>query len=207
MKNILKSNLALVTVGSLLYLGVTFGIIISSVGSLKSLNRPPVDPDHIEPVLEGPSWVYVNPDLDELILELQARKEHIKSKEEELKLWELQIQKEMQNLRSITNRVMSLQTDFEHSSNTLTDTKEDNIRRLLELFKTLQPAQTASILEPMSDAKIAKIFRLLKPSDVGPIVQLWLSQGGQAEERVHTILQKYQGIIPEKDMPKTANNS
>lgn len=207
MKKLLESNLALVTIGSLLYLAVTFGIIMASVGTLKKMKPTQVDPNYIEPVLEGPSWVYVNPDLDELILELKARKEHIKRKEEELKLWELQIHKEMANLRSITNWVQSFQMDLEESANTLTDTEESNIKRLLDLFKSLQPAQTALILEPMTDEKIAKIFRLLKPTDVGPIVQLWLAQGGKAEERVHKILQKYQGIIPAKDIPKTLNNS
>ena len=207
MKKFLESNLVLVTIGSLLYLGVTFGIIMASVETFRKMTPKQVDPNHIEPVLEGPSWVYVNPDLDELILELKARKEQIKRKEEELKLWELQIRKEMVNLRSITNRVQSLQMDLEESTHTLTDTEENNIKRLLDLFKSLQPSQTASILEPMTDEKIAKIFRLLKPADVGPIVQLWLAQGGKAEERVHKILQKYQGIIPAKDLPKTLNNS
>ncbi len=201
------SNLILVIIGGLLYLGVTFGIILASIDSIKPRQTQSVDSNHRQAVLEGPSWVYVNPDLDELIIELKTKKEQLKRKEEELKLWELQIQKEMVNLRSITNRVHLLQNDFEETANTLSDSEEENIRRLLSLFKTFQPSQTASILEPMSDEKIAKIFRLLKPSEVGPIVQLWLANGGKDEERVHKILQIYQGIIPEKEISKSTNNS
>ena len=159
MNKLLKSNLVLVIVGGFLYLSVTFGIIMTSVAKFKKMAPINVDPNHIDPFLDGPSWTYVNPDLNELILELKARKEHIKRKEEELKLWELQIQKDLSSLRSITNRVHSIQNHFEQSANTLTNTEETNIKRLLDLFKSLQPAQTATILEPMPDEKIAKIFR------------------------------------------------
>jgi hypothetical protein len=54
----------------------------------------------------------------------------------------------------------------------------------------------------MADDKIAKIFRLLKPAEVGPVVELWLSKGGENEKRIHDILKTYQGIIPEENLPE-----
>ena len=123
--------------------------------------------------MNGPSWDYKNPELDALVRELE-RKEKIEKKEEELRFWELQINKELGNLTSITNRVENLQIEFERYASTLTENEEENIKRLLDLFKTLEPEQIGTILEPMADEKIAKIFRLLKPEDVGPVVELWL---------------------------------
>ena len=40
MKDLLKSNFMMVLIGSLLYLGVTFGVIVSSVSSLQGGAKP-----------------------------------------------------------------------------------------------------------------------------------------------------------------------
>jgi Mg/Co/Ni transporter MgtE len=90
----------------------------------------------------------------------------------------------------------NLQDKFERSATTLTKNEEQNLKRLLGLFKTLEPEQIGTILEEMSDEKIAKIFSLLKPAEFGPVVELWLSKDEKTEERIHDILRKYQGVIP-----------
>ena len=192
----------MVILGGLLYIGVTMFYIYDSIEEFTPVKKGDATKAEITPVLKGPSWDYKNPELDALVRELESRKEKIEKKEEELRFWELQINKELGNLTSITNRVENLQIEFERYASTLTENEEENIKRLLDLFKTLEPEQIGTILEPMADEKIAKIFRLLKPADVGPVVELWLSKGGENEKRIHDILRKYQGIIPEENLPE-----
>ncbi|MBT7534000.1 MAG: hypothetical protein HN610_00390 [Verrucomicrobia bacterium] len=192
----------MVILGGLLYIGVTMFYIYDSIEEFTPVQKGDATEVEITPVLEGPSWDYKNPELDALVRELESRKEKIEKKEEELRLWELQINKDLGNLTSITNRLKNLQIEFERSASTLTENEEANIKRLLDLFKTLEPEQIGTILEPMADEKIAKIFRLLKPANVGPVVELWLSKGGENEKRIHDILRKYQGIIPEENLPE-----
>ncbi len=192
----------MVILGGLLYIGVTMFCIYYSIENFTPVQKGDATEVEITPVLEGPSWDYKNPELDALVRDLESRKEKIEKKEEELRLWELQINKDLGNLTSITNRLKNLQIDFERSASTLTENEEENIKRLLDLFKTLEPEQIGTILEPMADEKIAKIFRLLKPADVGPVVELWLSKGGENEKRIHNILRTYQGIIPEENLPE-----
>lgn len=202
MKDLLSSKVTMVILGGLLYIGVTMFCIYYSIENFTPVQKGDATEVEITPVLEGPSWDYKNPELDALVRDLESRKEKIEKKEEELRLWELQINKDLGNLTSITNRLKNLQIDFERSASTLTENEEENIKRLLDLFKTLEPEQIGTILEPMADEKIAKIFRLLKPADVGPVVELWLSKGGENEKRIHNILRTYQGIIPEENLPE-----
>ena len=202
MKDLLSSKATMVILGGLLYIGVTMFYIYDSIEEFTPVKKGDATKAEITPVLKGPSWDYKNPELDALVRELESRKEKIEKKEEELRFWELQINKELGNLTSITNRVENLQIEFERYASTLTENEEENIKRLLDLFKTLEPEQIGTILEPMADEKMAKIFRLLKPADVGPVVELWLSKGGENEKRIHDILRKYQGIIPEENLPE-----
>ena len=202
MKKLLSSKATMVILGGLLYIGVTMFYIYDSIEEFTPVKKGDATKAEITPVLKGPSWDYKNPELDALVRELESRKEKIEKKEEELRLWELQINKDLGNLTSITNRLKNLQIEFERSASTLTENEEENIKRLLDLFKTLEPEQIGTILEPMADEKIAKIFRLLKPANVGPVVELWLSKGGENEKRIHDILRKYQGIIPEENLPE-----
>ena len=202
MKDLLSSKVTMVILGGLLYIGVTMFCIYYSIENFTPVQKGDATEVEITPVLEGPSWDYKNPELDALVRDLESRKEKIEKKEEELRLWELQINKDLGNLTSITNRLKNLQIEFERSASTLTENEEENIKRLLDLFKTLEPEQIGTILEPMADEKIAKIFRLLKPADVGPVVELWLSKGGENEKRIHNILRTYQGIIPEENLPE-----
>ena len=202
MKDLLSSKATMVILGGLLYIGVTMFYIYDSIEEFTPVKKGDATKAEITPVLKGPSWDYKNPELDALVRELESRKEKIEKKEEELRLWELQINKDLGNLTSITNRLKNLQIEFERSASTLTENEEANIKRLLDLFKTLEPEQIGTILEPMADEKIAKIFRLLKPANVGPVVELWLSKGGENEKRIHDILRKYQGIIPEENLPE-----
>jgi len=202
MKDLLSSKVTRVILGGLLYIGVTMLCLYNSRESFKPAQKTEATAPEITPVLEGASWDYKNPELDALIRELKDRKDKIKEKEEDLAAWELRLEKEMESVSSITNRMELLQRQFEKSSTTLTENEEENIKRLLDLFKTLEPEQIGTILEPMADDKIAKIFRLLKPTEVGPVVELWLSKGGETEKRIHDILKTYQGIIPEENLPE-----
>jgi flagellar motility protein MotE (MotC chaperone) len=202
MKDLLSSRVTMVVLSGLLYIGVTMLCLYNSIDTFKPAQKvETIDPE-VTPVLEGASWDYKNPELDALIRELKDRKDKIKEKEEDLAAWELRLEKEMESVSSITNRMELLQRKFEKSATTLTANEEENIKRLLDLFKTLEPEQIGTILEPMADQKIAKIFRLLKPSDVAPVVELWLAEGGETEKRIHDILKPFQGIIPEKDLGK-----
>jgi hypothetical protein len=195
MKDLLKSNLAMVLIGSLLYLGVTFGVIVSSIGSLKgSAVSHSGDQEEEVAVMDGPSWTYFNPKLNELILELRTRLEKVKEKEEELKLWELQLEEELTHIRGITNVVENIRAEVNLAANKLTKTEETNIRSLLPLYKSLDPADAASLIEKKSDAEIAKIFHLLKAEEYTPIIQLWLRQNGEQAERVYRILKEYEAI-------------
>lgn len=194
MKDLLKSNLAMVLIGSLLYLGVTFGVIVSSIGSLKGSAVSHSGEKEEMAVLDGPSWTYVNPKLNELILELRTRLEKVKEKEEELKLWELQLEEELTHIRGITNVVENIRAEVNLAANKLTKTEETNIRSLLPLYKSLDPADAASLIEKKSDAEIAKIFHLLKAEEYTPIIQLWLRQNGEQAERVYRILKEYEAI-------------
>lgn len=194
MKDLLKSNLAMVLIGSLLYLGVTFGVIVSSIGSLKGSAVSHSGEKEEMAVLDGPSWTYVNPKLNELILELRTRLEKVKEKEEELKLWELQLEEELTHIRGITNVVENIRAEVNLAANKLTKTEETNIRSLLPLYKSLDPADAASLIEKKSDAEIAKIFHLLKAEEYTPIIQLWLRQNGEQAERVYRILKEYETI-------------
>ena len=198
MKHLLSSKVIFVILGGLIYIGVTMWTLYYSVGKWKFKPNQKADGTQIgmTPNLDGESWNYRNPELELLVQELKKSKYDIKKEKEDLELLQKRVQKDIDQLSSITNRMRNLQDKFERSATTLTKNEEQNLNRLLGLFKTLEPEQIGTILEEMSDEKIAKIFSLLKPAEFGPVVELWLSKDEKTEERIHDILRKYQGVIP-----------
>ena len=184
----------MVLIGSLLYLAVTFGVIVSSVGDLQGSAASHDEEHAVEAVLDGPSWTYINPKLNELVLELRTRLEKVKEREDELKLWELQLEEELSNIRGITNNVENIRNEVNLAANKLTEAEETNIKSLLPLYKSLDPADAASLIEKKSDAEIAKIFHLLKAEEYSPIIKLWLKQDDEQAARVHRILEEYEAI-------------
>ncbi|MDB4663316.1 hypothetical protein OAM00_02150 [Verrucomicrobia bacterium] len=203
MKHLLSSKVIFVILGGLIYIGVTMWTLHYSMGEWKFKPNQKADGTQIgiDPNLDGPSWNFRNPEMDLLVQDLYKRAKAIEKKEKELRLLDARVQKDIDQLSSITNRMRSLQDKFERSATALTKNEEQNIESLLGLFKTLEPEQIGTILEEMSNQKIAKIFRLLKPAEFGPVVELWLSKDEKTETRIHAILKIYEGVIPEENLP------
>jgi hypothetical protein len=204
MKHLLSSKVIFVILGGLIYIGVTMWTLFISIGNFEFKPNQKADGTQIgiDPNLDGPSWNFRNPEMDLLVQDLYKRAKAIEKKEKELRLLDARVQKDIDQLSSITNRMRNLQDKFERSATTLTKNEDQNLNRLLGLFKTLEPEQIGTILKPMANEKIAKIVRLLKPAEFGPVVELWLSKDEKTEERIHDILKIYQGVIPEENLPK-----
>jgi hypothetical protein len=204
MKHLLSSKVIFVILGGLIYIGVTMWTLFISIGEFEFKPNQKADGTQIgmTPNLDGPSWNFRNPEMDLLVQDLYKRAKAIEKKEKELRLLDARVQKDIDQLSSITNRMRNLQDEFERSATALTKNEEQNIKSLLGLFKTLEPEQIGTILEEMSNQKIAKIFRLLKPAEFGPVVELWLSKDEDTETRIHAILKIYEGVIPEENLPE-----
>ena len=204
MKHLLSSKVIFVILGGLIYIGVTMWTLFISIGEFEFKPNQKADGTQIgmTPNLDGPSWNFRNPEMDLLVQELYKRTKDIEKKEKDLRLLQARVQNDIDQLSSITNRMRNLQDEFERSATALTKNEEQNIKSLLGLFKTLEPEQIGTILEEMSNQKIAKIFRLLKPAEFGPVVELWLSKDEDTETRIHAILKIYEGVIPEENLPE-----
>ena len=204
MKHLLSSKVIFVILGGLIYIGVTMWTLFISIGEFEFKPNQKADGTQIgmTPNLDGPSWNFRNPEMDLLVQDLYKRAKDIEKKEKDLRLLQARVQNDIDQLSSITNRMRNLQDEFERSATALTKNEEQNIKSLLGLFKTLEPEQIGTILEEMSNQKIAKIFRLLKPAEFGPVVELWLSKDEDTETRIHAILKIYEGVIPEENLPE-----
>lgn len=206
MKRLLKSKIALPLLGGLSYLITTCLLLFSS------LSEPTVAPSHEEgkqtpslPIIgeTGASWNYTNPEITDLYAQMQETEAKLKRREEALQRWEDRLKSEALQIHQVTNQIYLLQKQLDETINRFPAEQEKNMEQIVTLYRKMPAEDAGKLLYEKTDLEIAKIFKLLKESEINPIIQLWANQGNAQLKRVGTILEEYKNLIQVESAPET----
>jgi len=179
MMKFLTSPIATALVSIVVYLGAT-------VAFWKTPSLPPptaVNGDDSGPKKIVPSWDFINPEADQLVVELRTEKKALDKREQDLKDLSARVESERAELKMVTQTVRQLQSDFDQNVLRITEEETANLKKLAKVYSDMDPASAAKILQDMDDPSIVKIMTFMKDSETAAIWEAFAKQGETQAKR------------------------
>jgi len=132
--------------------------------------------------LPGPSWVFQNSELSQMVGELKDEREALKARAKALDELEARLNAERLEITTVTQTVSRLRADFDGLVTRVTDEEAANLKKLARVYAAMSPEGASRILKEMDDEQVVKVLALMKESETAPILE-GLGQGGKEEAR------------------------
>ncbi|WCJ58225.1 hypothetical protein NXS98_10860 [Fontisphaera persica] len=133
-------------------------------------------------VVDGPSWHFVNPELDQLMAELRSEKELLARKEHQLQELAARLQAERAEINQITQLVHRMQVELDKNIVTIKEEETANLKKLAKVYTAMTPEGAATIVRELPDEMIVKIFSFMKEAETAAILES-LGKGGTNDAR------------------------
>lgn len=193
MIQLLQSSWMVALVGGLLYLGTTALLLRPShlegmhqAGAQKALKHSPND---------DPSWLFRNPEFDQMLEEIRREKEAVALKRQELQDLQARLAAERQELLSITQAVHQLQVEFDRNVIRLSSQEVENAKRQVKVLTTMTPVAAAGLLAEMPDDDVVKLLMIMKPDEASPLLEAISATSG-GTKRAATLTDKMRRVMP-----------
>jgi flagellar motility protein MotE (MotC chaperone) len=135
----------------------------------------------------GPSWMFSNPELDQLISDLKKEKEALATRQSQLREWENRLAAERLEINQVTQAVHRLQEEFDKNVVRVQAEEAINLKRLARTYSAMDPEGAAVIFKQMDDPTLVKILLTMKDVDTAPILEA-LSKPGEADAKRTAVL-------------------
>jgi flagellar motility protein MotE (MotC chaperone) len=134
----------------------------------------------IRPV--GPSWDFINPEIDQMIAELKAEKKSVQTRQQQLDDLDRRLNTERAELGQVIQSVRQLQSDFDKAVLRVQDEETGNLKKLAKVYAAMSPETAATVLEQLDNQAIVKIMLFLKDADTAAILEA-MAKKNNAEAR------------------------
>ena len=198
MKKILGANWFVALVGALAYLGTT--LFCFSNAKLKPISHGGEDGEHESTM--GESWVFQNPEVDQMIVELKREKEALAAREQKIKDLEARLASEQQEISVVMEVVERVQKELNQTIVRIKQEEIPNLKKLAKIHAAMSPEGSAAILKEQTDEEILKVLFYLKPGETGPILEAMGSAGKNEAQRAAQLTERLRRSI-EKPPEKT----
>lgn len=197
MMRILQSGWFCALVGALCYVVTT--VAVWKVPARPSLAATVAQTKKPAP---GPSWDFYSPELDQLVADLQSRRDAVQRRERELEEWQTRLQAERAELqavlRDIEQRRAEIEKRFADYERTLLRVRDEevaNLKRLAKLYAAMAPETAVVMLTELKDDDIVKILAQMKDAQVVTILETLAAQGGAQARRAAQITERLRVLI------------
>ena len=175
-----------ILLGAVTYLGTTAVLVIKAKDQIvpKPVVTTDVDDDGPKPVAvtRGPSWEFVNPDLDEMVAELKQQKQDMEAERKTLLELSQRIQTERQELIQITQQVHRIQKEIDLSIIRVRDDEGGNLKRLAKTYSGMTPEGAATVMKGLDDVSLVKVLLYMKETEAAPILE-GIGRKGEADAK------------------------
>lgn len=190
----LQSPLVSTAVGGVAFLLTWVFTLLAAAPSIRP--APPVLRDaqgvEVKPASFYPveSWLYLNPEADQLIRELKTEKEALAARAEDLNQLSARLKTERAELDQVTESVKKIQADIDQRLLEVKAEEVPNLKRLAKSYSAMTPAGAATILREQDDATVAKALSYMKDAENGPILEAIARLGPAEAQRAASLTEK-----------------
>ena len=209
MVDTLQSKWAPPVVGAILFL-FSYFFLAKEAGKIVLTDLPAptleVPAANLEPVEEppppvvisppGPSWTFINSEIDHLVEDLRTGKEDLSARELDLAKEEARIASEKQELQIAIQRFEEMQEDFEKRILRIRTDETENLANMAGVFSAMSAPDALVIMQEMNHEELVKILSFMKPHKVGEILALFSQQGARGARRAAEISELLRRTFP-----------
>jgi flagellar motility protein MotE (MotC chaperone) len=143
-------------------------------------------------------WQRHNPEVDQLIQELQREKKDLAKRGAELRELETRLQAERAEINQVTQRVAQLQFEFDQNVTRIKEDEMPNLKKLARMYGSMSPAGVSAILKELDDQTVVKILSLMKEDESAPLLDAMAKDGDTQTKRAATISEALRKTITAK---------
>jgi len=138
--------------------------------------------EHEDEVVSGPSWVFFNPELDQIVADLKAEREAVALKEKQLAELAARLRVERGELDDALKKVTQLQQKVDRDVFRIKEDEAGNLKKLAKMYALMEPPSAAKILRELDDVVVVKILTLMKEPETAAILESF-SRLGEVETK------------------------
>jgi flagellar motility protein MotE (MotC chaperone) len=195
--NILQSNWVVALIGALSYMGTTIALWQAPLIDPLPAPSPVVDR------MPKPSWEFLNPEVDQLISDLENQKQALDKRERELKTLAARLETEKSEVGALTQMVAKAQAEFDRHVLRIKEQEVVNLKRLAKIYSTMTPEGAVSILIELPDDELVKQLVHMKDSETAPMLELMAAKGQDQAQRVAKLTSRMRMTLAQSDSPST----
>src|SRR4051812_18037841 len=143
-------------------------------------------------------WQRHNPEVDQLIQELQREKKDLAKRGAELRELETRLQAERAEINQVTQRVAQLQFEFDQNVTRIKEDEMPNLKKLARMYSSMSPAGVSAILKELDDQTVVKLMSLMKEDESAPLLDAMAKEGDAQTKRAATISEALRKTITAK---------
>lgn len=205
----LTSSWIVILIGALTYLGTTAMLVIKAKDQI--VPKPVAKKDGEAeahkpvPVVRGPSWEFVNPELDEMVAELKQQKEDIAAEKKTLLELSERIRTERQELIQMTQQVHRIQQEIDQTIIRVRDEEAANLAKLSKTYSAMDPANAALVMKGLDDISLVKVLLVMKETAAAPIIEQIAQKSDADAKRMALVSERLR--LSQMNRAKTAKAS
>ncbi|MFO1497089.1 MAG: hypothetical protein U1G07_01605 [Verrucomicrobiota bacterium] len=146
--------------------------------------------------IDGPSWTFQNPEIDQLIGELKHEREALTEKEKQLNELSARLLTERQELNQLTQNVHALQVEFDKNVTRIQEQEAGNLKKLAKLYAGMAPENAVPILRQMDEGTLVKIFGSMRDAERGPLLEMMGSRGESDAKLAANLSERLRLVVP-----------
>ena len=193
MKKLLTAPITAMTLGGISFL-VTMMLLLQR--PLTATPAPVHEEAESAPVENF--WQTYNPEVDQLLEELQNEKAALAKKEQELRELATRIESERSELNVVTQRVHQLQIEFDQNVTRVKEEEAPNLKKLAKMYATMSPEGASAILAELDNETVVKLFSFMKETECAPLLEAMAMGGGEQAKRAAEISEALRNVLGEK---------
>ena len=140
-----------------------------------------------EPSINGPSWTFFNPEMEQIMGELKSERESLATKEKQLKELETRLGAERSELDDELKKIRAIQAKVDRDVLRIKEDEAGNLKKLAKMYATMEPAGAAKILRELDDVVVVKILTLMKEAETALVLESF-ARMGEAETKRAALL-------------------
>lgn len=177
---ILKSKFFAAMFGSVVFL-LTTAVLTSSGLTPPHSEGEGAEGGHHD--VNGPSWTFFNPELDQIIADLKAEREAVATKEQQLNELAARLKAERAELDEALKSVRTMQQKVDRDVFRIKEDEAGNLKKLAKMYAAMEPTGAARILRELDDVIVVKILSLMKEPESAVILESFARIGEPETKR------------------------
>jgi flagellar motility protein MotE (MotC chaperone) len=188
----LQAPITAMLLGGLSFLLTMFALIEKP---LKASAKPV---EHTDEQKVAGFWDRHDPEVDQLIKEIQTERDSLKKKAAELRELETRLASERAEINQITQRVAQLQMEFDQSIIRVKEEETPNLKKLARLYGTMTIEGASAILRELDDVVVVKVMSFMKEDQSAPLLEAMAREGETQAKRAANIAEALRKTVADK---------